>query len=228
MENDKIVSSSILEGKDSDAERKDSGGGGANYGTVDDEDAKLPDKASLINTTNSSQSLSVCSEIQGSLLPTTPQDSNDLDPPGRRVFAPVTTFVHGYDKISNTTDAAICHYHCPMHDPHFMQELIRCFSFWRSLPLMKPVLKVPRPQFRRFLTNPLALKERFPFDYYILEGLKKAIGLQVVGNYEGISVRTQKFLDRDDKVPPYVMRSRQDAIALRDICIQQSDISNRS
>ena len=98
MENDKIVSSSILEGKDSDAERKDFGGGGANYGSVDDEDAKVPNKASLINTTNSSQLLSVCSEIQGSLLPTTPQDSNDLDPPGRCVFAPVTTFVHDYDK----------------------------------------------------------------------------------------------------------------------------------
>lgn len=90
---------------------------------------------------------------------------------------------------------------------------------------MKPVLKVPKPQFRRFLTNPLALKERFPFDYYILEGLKKAIGLQVVGNYEGISVRTQTFLERDGKVPPYVMRSRQDAIVLRDIFVSNNRTS---
>lgn len=52
-----------------------------------------------------------------------------------------------------------------------------------------------------------------------MEGLKKGIGLQVLNDYEGICVRTKPFSERDHQVPPYVMRSRQDAIALRDIFV---------
>jgi hypothetical protein len=168
----------------------------------------------------------LCSVIIGSELIHT---SDNVTFPKPSPFLAVSALVPGSDQTPMEDGAAaICHYHSPMHAPHFMQELVRCFSFWRSRPDQTPVLLVPRPQFSRFLTNPPALLSRFPFDHGILEGLKQAIGLQVTKSYNGTGLRTQHVLELDHVVSPFAMRSRHDAIALREIFVsplQSNDLS---
>lgn len=165
------------------------------------------------------EELPVCTEIQGNPLSIL-KDPNDPYPKTGSAFQPVSTLVNGLDKASNTSDIAICHYQCPMHPPHFIQELGRCFSFWRSRPNQKPVLKVPRFQFHRFLVNnPEQFKEKFRFSQGILEGLKSGIDLLVVKDIDGPSVSTQQFLEVDHYVSPFAMSSREDAVAFRDIYV---------
>ena len=117
----------------------------------------------------------LCSVISGSKLFHTNDNGGNVTYPKPQPFLPVSVLIPQSDKHQT----AICHYHCPMHPPHFMQELVRCFSFWRSRPDQTPVLLVPKRQFYRYLTKPPAFLSRFPFSHGILEGLKQAIGLQV-------------------------------------------------
>ena len=109
-----------------------------------------------------------------------------------------------------------------------MQELVRCFSFWRSRPDQTPVLLVPKRQFYRYLTKPPAFLSRFPFSHGILEGLKQGIGLQVTKSYKGgTGLRTQTVSEMDH-VSPFAMRSRQDAIALREIFVSTLQTNDTS
>eukprot|EP00593_Proboscia_inermis_P011384 CAMPEP_0171312452 /NCGR_PEP_ID=MMETSP0816-20121228/22685_1 /TAXON_ID=420281 /ORGANISM="Proboscia inermis, Strain CCAP1064/1" /LENGTH=514 /DNA_ID=CAMNT_0011797813 /DNA_START=59 /DNA_END=1603 /DNA_ORIENTATION=- len=160
----------------------------------------------------------LCTEIEGTALVHAYND-DDSYPKTAPAFVPLSTLVRGLKTPSKNDTAAVCNYHCNIHFPHFMQEIIRCFSFWRSRPDLTPVLLVQRHQWSRFLLNPTALKEKSRFIYGIVEGLKQAIGLQIVKTYDGASVTTQTFLEKDHIVSPYSMRSRQDAIELRDIFV---------
>jgi len=159
-----------------------------------------------------------CPEIEGTALVHAYND-DDSYPKTAPAFVPLSKLFHGLEKTNKNDTAAICHYHCNIHFPHFIQEIVRCFSFWRSRPDQTPVLLVPRRQWNRFLLDPTALKEKSRFDYGIVEGLKEAIGLKIFKTYDGASVKTQSFLGVDHKVSPYSMRSRQDAIELRDIFV---------
>ena len=166
-----------------------------------------------------------CPEIKGTALVHAYND-DDSYPKTAPAFVPLSTLFHGLEKTNKNDTAAICHYHCNIHFPHFIQEIVRRFSFWRSRPDQTPVLLVPRRQWNRFLLDPTALKERSRFDYGIVEGLKETIGLKKFKTYDGASVKTQSFLEEDHKVSPYSMRSRQDAIELR--CIFVHIMTNQS
>ena len=92
----------------------------------------------------------LCSVISGSKLFHTNDNGGNVTYPKPPPFVPVTVLIPRSDKHQT----AICHYDSPMHPPHFMQELVRCFSFWRSRPDQTPVLLVPKRQFYRYLTKP--------------------------------------------------------------------------
>ena len=86
----------------------------------------------------------------------------------------------------------------------------------------------PKRHLFRYLTNPPTLLWWFPFDHGILERLKQAIGLQVTKSYNGTGLWMQIFLEMDQVVSPFAMRSHQDAIALREIfasTLQSNDMS---
>jgi hypothetical protein len=166
----------------------------------------------------------LCSVISGSKLFHTNDNGGNVTYPKPQPFLPVSVLIPQSDKHQT----AICHYHCPMHPPHFMQELVRCFSFWRSRPDQTPVLLVPKRQFYRYLTKPPAFLSRFPFSHGILEGLKQGIGLQVTKSYKGgTGLRTQTVSEMDH-VSPFAMRSRQDAIALREIFVSTLQTNDTS
>jgi hypothetical protein len=124
----------------------------------------------------------LCSAIKGSkLIHTNNKNGGNVTFPKPPPFVPVLVFVPRSDKLQT----AIYHYVSPMHHPHFMHELVRCFSFLWSRPDQTPVLLVLKRQFNRYLANPPALLSWFPFDHGILEGLNQGIGLQVTKSYNG-------------------------------------------
>ena len=93
------------------------------------------DNAATISTNATSREAvaqsddTLCLVINGSeLIHTNNNGENVTFPKPPPPFVPVSVLV----LRSNKHQTAICHYQCPMHHPHFMQELVRCFSFWRS------------------------------------------------------------------------------------------------
>lgn len=138
-------------------------------------------------------------------------------------FVPVQQLVPGSDQASHD-QPAICHYNSPMHYPHFLQAILRCFSYWQNRPDRTPVLYVPKHQFARFLTNPTAFDERFPHSSAVLRTLVEKTGLQVVKELPNKNARafaTQGFLEKDQVVSPFAMASRRDAMHFRSLFIEE-------
>ena len=164
--------------------------------------------------------ISNCSMVDGSKFIYTNDDNVFPHPPE---FQPVSDMISG--KIDQTSSTPpVCHYHCPMHHPHFAQEILRCYSSWRSQPDGQPVLLVPRPQFSRFLTNPAEFQRRFPISSGILETLKTKMRLVVTKVYpNATSFKTKDFLEKDNTISPFAIGSRKDAMKFRSMFVPSAE-----
>lgn len=127
--------------------------------------------------------------------------------------------------------AAICHF--PkfggnFHFPHFVQFILRCFSYWHSRPHQPPVLELSPPRFHPLCdyanpTRAAHVARRFPFNAGILAGLRRAIDLRVFPSYPGPGDRVHvvPFMENWDtgRAPDFATTSAGAAAALRGVYV---------
>lgn len=114
-----------------------------------------------------------------------------------------------------------CWYACPMHHPHFVQELFRCFSLWEIQPSHHPrVLYVPKRQFWRKIGNLAIFDKQFPISSGILRTLMNSYNVTVTNSWnDGTPLRVQEMMEKDGSVSPFAMASREHAVKWRDLFV---------
>jgi len=128
--------------------------------------------------------------------------------------APQLTSVSSlFPRFDDSQPEFACWYDCPMHHPHFVQELFRCFSLWQTQPSHHPrVLYVPKQQFWGKLGNLPYFDEKFPISRGILRTLVRSYNVTVTKSWDaGTPLKTQEMMEKDYTVSPFAMASREHA-----------------
>ncbi|KAL7495982.1 hypothetical protein ACHAWT_008310 [Skeletonema menzelii] len=126
-----------------------------------------------------------------------------------------------FPKFNDSQQFFACWYECPMHHPHFVQELLRCFSLWESQPSHHPrVLYVPRRQFWRKMGNLADFDKQFPISSGILRTLMRSYNVTVTNSWNaGTPLKVQNMMEKDETISPFAMASREHAIKWKDLFV---------
>lgn len=111
-----------------------------------------------------------------------------------------------------------CWYNAPMHHPHFLQQLLRCFSLWESQPSDNPrILYVPKRQFWRKIGNTAIFDRDFPISSAILKTLTTSYNVTVTNSWsDSTPLKVQRMTEVDEFVSPFAMASQEDASRWKD------------
>lgn len=142
-------------------------------------------------------------------------------------FTPVSML---FPEFNYSQPLFACWYECPMHHPHFVQELFRCFSLWESQPSNHPrILYVPRRQFWRKIGNLAVFDEQFPISSGILRTLMRSYNVTVTNSLEsGTPLRVHKMMEKDETVSPFAMASHEHAVKWKDLFVPpEEELTNR-
>lgn len=151
-------------------------------------------------------------------------------------FVPISNLISWDEK---TGTKPYCRYESYMEPPHFLQTILRCFSYWRETAALPqnndstPVLVLAKKQYNplwpeRYRRN---RRESLRFNHGILDQLEQTIGLKILPSQVIGRRKKQNYViefpgrvpqgDRGngDTTPPYQMRSAEDANAFRDMFV---------
>lgn len=113
----------------------------------------------------------------------------------------------GWSTANDTSKAAVCRYTLStLHFPHFMQQIVRCWSFWQRRLPQPSVLLVPS-------TLDSMKRRQENFLQGMLEALTNALNVSIVSNHTDPSVEIA------DGVAAYAFARLEDAVLLRNAVI---------
>ena len=158
---------------------------------------------------------SSCEIETGSKLIFTMNASSFPHPPE---FTPISTLFPRYDY---SQPKFACWYADPMHHPHFLQALLRCFSLWNVQPSHHPrVLYVPKRQFWKKIGNLAIFDKQFPISSGILRTLMNSYNVTVTRSWnEGTPLRPQRMSENDEYVSSFAMSSLEHTISWKKLFV---------